>query len=158
MNRLKTIIATIAIAHTPAIGSAQDGRRELRLEECPRPVQAAVQDNARGGRIDDVDLIMIEGRQIYVAEVDLPRDRELKIYIAGNGSLMKTIEEILLSELPETVRDAAQALGPVEDVEKETSGQTLTYHVEIDRKGRADLEVLFSADGMILRQTEEAED
>jgi hypothetical protein len=44
----------------------------------------------------------------------------------------------------------------VDDVDKETAGQTVTYHVEIDRHGAPDLEVIVSADGAILKQTEEA--
>ena len=28
-----------------------------------------------------------DGKQIYIAEVDLPRDRDLKIYVSGNGGI-----------------------------------------------------------------------
>jgi len=156
MNTIK-IITTLAF--TTALAGAQGKSREMRLEECPPPVQSTVQANARGGNIEEVDLINIDGKVIYIAEAELPRDRDLKIYVSGNGALMKTLEEVLLRETPEAVRNAVQGLGGrVDEVNLETEGQTLSYHVEIDRQGAPDLDVVVSATGAILSQTEEAND
>lgn len=158
-NNMKTIPTLIALACTTAFASAQVERREVRLADCPPEVQTTVNDNARGGRIDEVDVIGIEGKTIYIAEVELPRDRDLKIYVSGNGALVKTLEDIALREAPEAVRTAVQGLGgSVDDVDKETNGETVTYHVEIDRTGEPDLDVVLAVNGAILSQTEEADD
>ena len=156
---MKIIPILIALACTTAFATAQVERREVRLAECPQPVQDTVNTTARGGHIDEVDVIGIEGKVIYIAEVELPRDRDLKVYVSGNGALVKTLEDISLREAPEAVRTAAQGLGgSVDDVDKETHGETVTYHVEIDRAGEPDLDVVLALNGAILSQTEETDD
>jgi hypothetical protein len=154
---MKTSLSIIAICCT-VIAAAGSERSDLLLQECPQAVQTTVRENARGGHIDEIDLISIEGRVIYRAEIDLPRDRDLKIYVDGDGALMMTKEEILPRELPQAVLNAARALGAVEDVDKESNGRTTTYHVEIDRAGQPDLDVVFLADGSISSQAEEVDD
>lgn len=141
-----------------SLAHGQTQRRELHLSDCPQAVQATVQANTRGGQIDEVDFISIDGKDIYIAEIDLPRDRDLKVYVSGNGSLVKTREDTLVREAPAAVRSAVQGLGAIDDVDKETTGQTVTYHVEIDRQGARDLDVVVAADGTILSQTEDNDD
>jgi uncharacterized membrane protein YkoI len=156
---MKNLATLTVLALSTAFASAQTQRRELRLADCPQAVQATVRDNARGGHIEEVDFIGIEGKEIYIAEVELPRDRGLKVYVSGNGSLVKTLEDLSLREAPEAVHSAVQGLGgTIDDVEKEVTGQVVTYHVEIERHGARDLDVVVAADGTILSQTEEADD
>jgi uncharacterized membrane protein YkoI len=153
MTTLQTITA---LAFTTMLASADIERREIRIEDCPASVQTTVKANARGGVIDEVDLIAIEGKQIYIAEVELPRDRDLKIYVSGNGSLVKTREELSLREMPAFIRDAVREYGgTIDDVEKETAGRTVTYHVEIERKAIPDIDVVLSAEGAVISETEE---
>lgn len=155
MNTIKTLIA---LACTMQLASADIDRRELRIEDCPPAVQAIVDANARGGVIDEVDLIAIEGKEIYIAEVELPRDRDLKIYVSGNGSLVKTLEELSLRELPAFIRDVTRGYGgTLDDVEKEVAGGKVTFHVEIDRKGLPDIDLVLNAEGGVIRETEENE-
>jgi uncharacterized membrane protein YkoI len=156
MNTKTTIQSIAALAFTTMLASADIERREIRIEDCPAAVQATVRANARGGTIDDVDLIAIEGKQIYIAEVELPRDRDLKIYVSGNGALVKTREELSLREMPAFIRGAVREYGgTIDDVEKESAGGTVTYHVEIDRKGIPDIDVVLSAEGAVISETEE---
>lgn len=153
---MTTLQIITTFAFTTMLASADIERRELLLEDCPGSVQTTVRANARGGVIDEVDLIAIEGKQIYIAEVELPRDRDLKIYVSGNGSLVKTREELSLREMPAFIRDAVREYGgTIDDVEKETSGRTVTYHVEIDRKAIPDIDVVLSAEGAVISETEE---
>ena len=156
---MKTIATIAALALATGIATAQTQRREIRLSDCPQPVQATIQQNSRGGHIDEVDFISIDGKDIYIAEVELPRDRDLKIYVNGGGSLVMTPEAIALRETPAAVRRAVQGLGgTVDDVDKEIAGQVVTYHIEIDRHGARDLDVVVAENGTILSQTEEADD
>ncbi len=148
-----------ALVLATAIASADAERRELRLADCPEAVRTTIQANARDGVIDEVDLIAIEGKRIYIAEVDLKRGRDLKIYVNGDGALVKTREDIALRELPQAVADAVKKLGgTVDDVEKEVAGDKVTFVVEIDRQGQPDLDVVLAADGAVVSQTEDADE
>lgn len=152
---MRTIPLFIALLSTPVLA----GDNDLRLDQCPAAVQATIRENSRGGPIDDIDRIGIDGNVIYRAEIDLPQDQDLKLYIAGNGALLKVLEEISLAEAPEAVRRVAKEQGgTIDDVAKETKGQTVTYHVEIDRPGQPDLDLVLAADGAILSRTEEGGD
>jgi uncharacterized membrane protein YkoI len=156
MNPIKTLAA---LACTTLLASADTDRRELRIEDCPPAVQATVEANARGGFVDEVDLIAIEGKEIYISEVELPRDRDLKIYVSGNGSLVKTREELSLRELPAFIRDVTREYGgTLDEVEKEVAGGKVTFHVEIDRKGMPDIDLVLNAEGGVIRETEEHDD
>lgn len=152
---MKTIPLFLALLGTPAFAGDDD----LRLDQCPPAVQATIREHSRGGPIDDIDRIGIEGNVIYRAEIDLPRDQDLKLYVSGNGALLKTLEEITLAEAPEAVRRVAQEQGgTIDDVARETKGQTVTYHVEIDRRGQADLDLVLAENGAILSRVEEGGD
>ncbi len=156
---MKTIAKIAALALVIPAASAQTERRELRLEDCPQAVRATIEANARGGRVEEVDFIGIDGKEIYIAEVELPKDRDLKVYVSGSGSLAKTLEDITLAEAPEAVQKAARELGgAIDDVDKEIAAGKTSYHVEIDRHGEPDLDVVIAADGTILTRTEEADD
>ena len=149
--------AILTLALLPFLASARD-LREIRLDECPQAVQSTVRDHARDGRIDEVDLIEIEDNTIYIAEAEFSQDRDMKIYVSGNGALIKTVEDVPLAEVPAAVAEAARKLGSIDEVDKETRGDAVTYHVEVDRPGQRDLDLEIAANGAILKQTEEAKD
>lgn len=156
MTTIKTIAA---LALTTAFASADIDRRELHLHDCPAAVQATIESHARGGMIEEVDLIAIEGKEIYIADVELPRDLDLKVYVSGNGALVKTREEVPLRSMPAFIRSAvAEYGGTIDDVEKEIAAGKVTYHVEIDRKGIPDIDVVLNAEGAVIRETEDHDD
>jgi uncharacterized membrane protein YkoI len=147
----------LSLAFVAAFATAHG--REFPLGACPSAVQSAIEANARGGVIDEVDLISIEGKEIYIAEVDLPRDLDLKVYVSGNGTLLKTREDVPLASRPAFIRDAVRKHGgTIDDVEKEVTGGKVTWHVEIDRKGIPDINVVLNAEGVVISATEEADD
>lgn len=131
---------------------------EVKLADCPAPVQATIQQNSRDGRIDEIESYSIQGKMLYVAEVELAAGRDLKIHVAADGALVKTREDAALAEVPEAVRKAVEGKlngGIADDVDKETAGQTVTYHVEIDRKGAPDTNLTIDSAGKVLSETEE---
>jgi uncharacterized membrane protein YkoI len=156
MKSIPTILATGVILIT-SIAPAQ--AREVRFADCPQPVQATINSNTREGRIDEVEMVQIKGQTVYVAEIDLKGDLDLRIHVAPDGTLIKTVEDQRLSAVPEAVRTALLALGGhVDDIDKITTGSTITYEVDIDRHGAPDLDVIVAADGKIIRQTEDRDD
>lgn len=151
---MKTTLLSIALISLAGHAVAA----EVRLADCPAAVQATIQQNSRDGRIDEIESYSIQGKMLYVAEVELAADRDLKIHVAADGALVKIREDSTLAEAPEAVRKAVEAKlagGIADDVDKETVGQTVTYHVEIDRKGAADLELTIDSAGKILSETED---
>jgi len=152
---MKTTILTLSSFLLAAASITASGR-DSRLHECPAAVQSTIETNSRDGVIDEVDLISIEGKEIYIAEVDLPQDLDLKVYVSGNGSLLKTREDISLQSLPTFIRDAVvEHGGTIDDVEKEIADGKVTWHVEIDRKGIPDMKVVLNAEGNVISETEE---
>jgi hypothetical protein len=149
---------TILVMALGTLFAAADGAKaKQRLAEAPAAVRQTVSGHSRGGVLDEFDTITIDGKTIYIAEVELPA--ELKIYIAENGSLLRTREEIEFSSAPEAVRGAATALGGcIDGIKLEISGRTTVYLIEIDRPGRPDLDVTLSPDGTILSRHEETDD
>lgn len=155
---MKMIQSIAALCLTSSLAYA-DLDKEVRLDDCPEAVRKTIVENSRDGKIDDISLIAIEDQQIFIAEVDLARDIDLKVFVAQDGKLVKTREDVRDDEIPSFVIDFVKTLsGRVDDVEKEVSGEIVTYHVDVDRSGQPDLEVVFDAEGKVVEQTEEVDD
>jgi hypothetical protein len=141
------------------IFSATTLAKDIPLEKCPLPVQETIRHHARDGVIDEVEYLAIEGRRMFIAEIEFPQDRELKIYVQANGTLFKTREEIALQDTPTAVQEAAQRLadtqGKVDDVVKtiEASGKE-SYELEFKLRGKKEVKIVFSPDGSILSRKE----
>lgn|SRR5690606_7165754 len=154
MKALKTLLATGIL--TLGTGAAAFADNEIRLDECPAEVRKTITDHSRGGKIDEIDVITIEGKTLYVAEVDLPRDRDLKIHVAGDGTLLKTREDISLETAPAAVRDTLEGYGGrIDDLEMETAGNTHTFHAEIEFSGQPDLKLTVAENGRVIREVED---
>ncbi|MCW1885575.1 hypothetical protein OKA04_12620 [Luteolibacter flavescens] len=133
--------------------------RDIRLADCPEPVRNVIQSNARDCKIEEVEVFQREGKTIYIAEVDLKGGIDLNLYVSAEGALLKTKEDIRLADAPEAVRTTLQGLGGrVDDLDKITEGETVTYDADIERHGQPDLDVIVAADGKVVRQTEDRDD
>jgi len=156
MNTKTALAALLASASLTAYAG------DIDLKSCPAAVQQTIQANSRDGKLDEIDVIKIEDRTLYVADVDLPGDKDLKIHVSGEGKLLKTREDVAASELPPAVAGAVDKLaaagGRLDDVDKEVADGKTTYHVEIDRSGSADLKAVVAEDGAVLSQAEEVND
>ena len=155
---IKTL-ATIALCGA-ALSTTTALAKEVKMADCPAPVQEVIQKNLRSGKLDSIKMLTVDGRTLYLADVDLAEDEDLKVYISETGELLKTREDVRQADAPAAVIEAAKKLvpegGKLDDVEKETAGGKTTYLVEIDRPNAPDLEVTVSADGAILSQKDEA--
>lgn len=146
------IISTLFSGTT--VARADMGGRDIRFEDCPKSVQMTITENARGGTIEDVEFLTVEGRKIYIADVNLPRNQDLEVHVFGDGTLLKTREDIPLRKTPAPVRKAIRNFkGKVDDVDKEISNGKVSYQIEIDRIGRPDLHLRISKAGRILEKS-----
>ncbi|TLD72440.1 hypothetical protein FEM03_03545 [Phragmitibacter flavus] len=134
-------------------GTAWADDDDLKLSQTPEAVQATVRDNLRGGKVDDIDRVQLEGRTMYKVEVDLPDrkggdDDDLKLYIDADGKLLKSREDMAFSALPAAVQTAARNQGgEIEDVERVSANGTVSYEVEFDDP---DLTIVFSESGEVM--------
>lgn len=135
--------------------------RPVQLADCPEPVRATIESKRQGGAIDEIDAHAIEGRTLYVAEIELAGDRDLTLHISPDGTLLSVREETGLEAVPEAARRLVQekaAGAEIDEIEKETTGKTVVWRVEIDRKDARDLVLKFDGEGKLLGEVEEADD
>ncbi len=153
---MKTKTFVLLALIIPSLAHAGPKKAAERLRQAPEPVRKTVTDHSRGGVVDDFDTIRIDGKTIHIAEIELPLD--LKLYVSDDGSLIKIREEIPTANAPAPVLAAAKPLGDsIKEVEKETAGESITYRVEVKRKGQADIDLHLTADGKILSQKLDAD-
>jgi len=135
---------------------------DISLAKCPAAVQSTIRDHAKNGKIDDVKAVTVDGRTLYIGDVDFTNDDDLKVFVAEDGTLVKTRQDVRLSSIPDAVQAAVKKMvpqgGQAEDVDKEISGGKTTYLVEIDRPKSPDLKVVFAEDGSVLSQQEDQND
>jgi hypothetical protein len=157
------ILITAVAAFAPPASAGRDDH-ELALSECPQAVQATILQAARNGLLDEIELAHSADGVLYVAEVDLPGKRDLDVYVAADGRLVRTREEVAWSELPArvqaTLSQQAGDVADIEDITRHTRGKTVTYTAEIDfpGKGAPELDVEVAADGRLLSAVEELDD
>lgn len=152
INRIIPLFLALGFTSTAAMADI-DGR-PIRFDRCPEKVRATIQANTGGGTIESVELLRTGGTNVYIADIEFPGSRDLEIFVLGNGSLLKTREDIPFRKLPASVRKTVRGYsGSVDDVDKETANGVATYQVELDRYGRPDLNLLLSAEGVVLKKS-----
>lgn len=128
---------------------------DIQLSACPPIVQATIQQYQRDGKLEEVEANTAEGQTWYVADVELAGDRDLKIHVRSDGSLIKTSEKIALTDVPDAVQasvNQAVATGKVDEVHRVTANGVTTYKIEIDRSGADDLKLEVAEDGAVISQ------
>ena len=155
-SKSKTSLLLAALLGTVFLGAAQADPNEVPLASCPAPVQAAIESHKQGGKLDEINLIDVEGRKLYVVEVNLAGRRDLKLHITSDGAVVKSREDVSLAQAPAAVKAAAEKLvptgGKIEDVEKEVANGKTTYVVDIDVKNGTDIKAVFAEDGTVVSQ------
>lgn len=141
------------------IASADPDGQDIKLADCPAEVRATIEKNAGEGKIDDIEFIQIEDKKMYVADVDLVDGRDRTLYVNATGKLLKISEDIAEKSLPAAVRDAiAKFNGHVDDADKVTEGEKVSYHIDLERRGKTDLELVLSNAGEVISQHEDQDD
>jgi uncharacterized membrane protein YkoI len=124
-------------------------------------VQAKMQENLGGGHIDDIKVIRIDERLLYVIEIDLPGPRKRKLHLTGEGELLKIIDKLRLPDLPAPVREAMAPIlanrGRFDGADRVTANGKVEYHIDFDLPGRVELLIVFSETGEVISRREEAD-
>ncbi|MHC4745598.1 MAG: PepSY-like domain-containing protein, partial [Planctomycetota bacterium] len=134
--------------HAPQVFSADD----VSLSEVPQAVRAVIERETKGFEIDDLERDKDDGEIVY--EVDAENDdRQIKLKVAENGTLLEKEEEIDSDDLPEVVLAAVKkSVGDLDfdDIEKRyRRGRNMYYKIEGETDElKVDLEV--AEDGTVL--------
>ncbi len=152
-----TVLLAMAVVSTglgPAPRAGEESSKQL-----SETVRAKISENLGGGHVDDIKVIRIDERQLYVVEIDLPGPRERKLHVTGEGVLLKIVDRLRLPDLPPAVRatvDSIQASkGRFDRADKVTANGKVEYHLEFDLPGRVELELILSETGEVISRREE---
>lgn len=155
-TKSRTALLLTTLLGTVFLGAARADHNEVPLSSCPAPVQAAIESHKQGGKLDEIKLINVEGRRLYVVDLDLSGKRDLKLHITADGAVVKTREDVSLTQAPVAVKTTADGLVPtggrIDDVEKEISNGKTTYVVDIDVKNGNDIKAVIAEDGTLISQ------
>ncbi|QIF03084.1 hypothetical protein [Roseimicrobium sp. ORNL1] len=162
-SHIKTGISALipALLGVVLLGTAKADPRELTLASCPAAVQAVITSHQTAGKLGEIKTVSTEGRTLYLAEFELAGGHDLKLYIAEDGSIVTTREDLAMAKAPAAVKASAERLVPsggrVEDVEKEITDGKTTYLVEIDVPNGKDIKAVLAEDGTVISQKTEAD-
>jgi hypothetical protein len=134
------------------------------IERYPAPVRETIEKSTKpaAGSVTVVRTLRQGDGTVYLADILRDSGYNLKLHVEADGSVIKSTEEMPLDTVPALVRKALLTLaaedGLVEELKKITEGTTITYKAEIDRAGKAEVDVTVAPDGTILTQKEDEED
>lgn len=130
--------------------------QELKLNECPPAVQSTIQSNGQGGTLTEIKLVDRDGSNVYVVEIGLTQDRDMKLYIAPDGTLVRLRKEVDFKETPATVRRTILGLMPagstITDVDVDTTEGVTTYVVEFKVSETLERKITMNAEGAVLSE------
>ena len=150
------ILLTLVGVNTPPVF----GGKDVSLSEVPQAVRATIERELKGIKIDDLERDKDDGKIVY--EVDAENDdREIKLKIAEDGTLLEREEEIDEDDLPAAVLSAVKkSVGDIDfdDIEKRfVRGRKTIYRIKGD-KGNLEIELKIAEDGTILDKDVKRED
>jgi uncharacterized membrane protein YkoI len=86
-----TLVAVLALCSCAPMG--EDGikheeEEEITLDQCPAPVKATILKEAKGGKIEEIEKEVEDGKLLYEAEL-LIDGKEVEIKVAPDGKLLE---------------------------------------------------------------------
>lgn len=161
MNRRKSprtifLLAVAAIGVAAPLFAGDESLKQISAE-----VQAQIQGNLGGGHVDDLKVIRIDDRLLYIVEVDLPGPRKRKLHLTGEGTLLKIVDKMRLQDLPPAVRAAMEPVlaskGRFDGADRVTADGKVEYHLDFDLPGRVELQLVLSETGEVISRREETD-
>ncbi len=151
---MKSIIYPIVFTAITSFANARD----VRLEDCPQGVRETIATKLDGGRIDDIESRIRNGKTRYVVEIDGPGRRDLTIHLNPSGRVISESEDFTLSQCPAKVRNAIVKLltgnsgWSLDDIDRVTNSKGMRFQIDVDRRGQRDLEIVISSNGKVIKR------
>jgi len=95
MNAIaKTLLTITLLAALPGAAFSKDHKKtpagvKVRWKELPAVVQTAIQSNAAGGKVEEVEKVSANGASFYCTEVKGTDRKSTKVYVTDAGALIK---------------------------------------------------------------------
>lgn len=151
---MKTIIYPIIATALTLSAHARD----IRFEDCPAGVRQSIEAKLEGGRIDDIESVILNGKTRYIVDIDGPGRRDLTLRLSPAGRILIESEDFTLKQCPTKVRNAIQqavamkAGWSIDDIDQVTNSKGVRFHVDIDRRGQRDLKLVISSNGNVIKR------
>jgi MoaA/NifB/PqqE/SkfB family radical SAM enzyme len=134
---------------------------EMKLEEAPAAVQAAITGEAGTFKSMEVDHIRGKDKEYFEAEIRKAEGGEFKVAVAVDGKVLgrEELRKVELGDVPEVVSKAILGLVPqdkIEEIEEATSGDQKFYDVEFVKKDR-EIKYRFTSQGECIAKYVEKE-
>lgn len=133
--------------------------KEIRLKDCPAAVKKTISARLDGGKIDDIDRVLIKGKTRYLVDIDGPGRRDVTFRITPSGKVVRKAEDVVFNECPKAVRAAIDNLleagWQIDDIDRITQNKVVTFRVEIDSNNAPDLQVTISSSGKVTKKVVE---
>ena len=150
-----TALATACASNKPVQAQKESAADRVSLTELTASARATVEKLTAGGKIEKIDKEVEKGKTVYDVEATI-NDAHTEYTVGTDGAVLGTETSIDFAELPQAVREAAQAyfgsatgLNPSKGVEY---GQT-TYEVEGKKDGKK-VAVTFDERGKLVGEEE----
>jgi uncharacterized membrane protein YkoI len=177
---LISVVCLVLCIGAVATRQAMDGEAEVSIDKIPAAVRATIENESKGGTIEEIEVETEDGETVYEAEVIID-GREIEIEVAPDGTLLgketeddedddgddddedddEDEEEVSLDDVPEAVKATIlkEAAGAeIEEVVKETEDGRIVYEAEFEADGK-EIEIEVAEDGTLLeREIEEDDD
>ena len=80
--------------------------KDVSLSDVPQVVRETIEREIKGYEIDDLEEDRDDGKIVYEVDADRGDDREIKIKVAADGTLLEKEKEIDSEDLPKSVVEA----------------------------------------------------
>lgn len=148
-NRIIVVAAILCICITLSFGE------EVSLSEVPQAARAVIERETKGYKIDEIERDKDDGKIVYEVDAELQDDddREIKLKIAPDGTVLEKEEKISSGDLPAVVLDTVKKLfGQVDfdEIEKRyRQGRNTYFKIEADTD-ELEIDLEIAVDGTIL--------
>lgn len=150
----KSIISALVVVFLLAGGAVLSSFMQDKIE-VPAIVKKALSEKYSDA--EDVEWEM-ENDTDYEAEFELNK-KEMSAVFRADGTWLQTETEVDKIDLPEAVKAAIKKSFPAYKIEEteilERPNMSLAYEVELENKDDIEIEIIFAADGTILKQSKE---
>jgi len=176
--KLISLISVVCLAlciGAVATKQAMNGETEVSFDKVPAAVRVTIENEAKGGTIEEIEVETEDGETVYEAEVIID-GQEIEIEVAPDGTLLsketedddegddddedEDEEEVSLDDVPEAVKATIlkEAAGAeIEEVVKETEDGQNVYEAEFEVDGK-EIEIEVAENGALLETDVEDDD
>ena len=136
------------------------GDDDISLSELPQAVRATIERQTKGFEIEDIEQDKDDGKIVY--EVDAENDdREIKLKVARDGTLLEKEEELDDDDLPAAILSSIKkSVGNIniDDVERKYQNSSNTYYKIEGETDDFEVDLEIAEDGTILDKDVEQKD